>query len=83
MDEGAIRGEAKVPKQVLVSLLLESGLITLTTLLLAQPKVMFATRSERARSLAFSGGLLFLCLTFCWSVIFGCVLYLNDISFRI
>lgn len=28
-------------------------------------------------------GTVFLCLTFCWSVILGCVLALNQMTFRI
>ncbi len=28
-------------------------------------------------------GMVALCLTFCWSVIFGCVMALNEITYRI
>lgn len=69
-----------MPKQVVFALIIETALILLTLLLLTQPKLMFGTQSARIRSMANAGGMILLCLTFIWSVIFGCVLAINRVS---
>jgi hypothetical protein len=75
---------AALPQQIVVSMLIEAGLIVLTTLLLAQPRAVFsAALSERARSAATYGGLMLLCITFMWSVIFGMLLSVHQLSGRV
>lgn len=65
-----------MPKQVLFTFLIETVLILATTLLLAQPEMVFSGQAKRVRSLAKAGGLILLCLTFCWSVVLGAVITL-------
>ncbi len=73
-----------MPNQSLViSLAVEIILVSMTLFLLAHPRMLFKQRSDRARLLITISGLVFLCLTFCWSVIFGCVLVLHEPAFRI
>lgn len=61
-------------KPVLFALLIESGLITLTTALISQP---------RSRVLANTSGWLLLCLTFCWSVVMGCLIGLQRLTIQL
>ena len=39
-------------------------------------------RSRNNKAVAWAG-MVALCLTFCWSVIFGCVMALSEITYRI
>jgi hypothetical protein len=66
-----------MPKQVLVSMLLEVSLILFTTILLTQPRFLFFNLSLRTRAALRASGWAMLCITFCFSVIFGCILALN------
>ncbi|OFZ70442.1 MAG: hypothetical protein A3K03_05825 [Bdellovibrionales bacterium RIFOXYD1_FULL_44_7] len=66
-----------MPKQLVFVMLIEFALIMLTCILLMQPTLIFAGQSDRARSIARTGGLVFLCVTFCWSIILGCVFTLS------
>jgi hypothetical protein len=72
-----------MPNQLLFALLVEAALITLTMILLLQPRPFFTPAADRSRNLATMSGLFVLCITFCWSVIFGCVLALHQLTFRI
>ena len=72
-----------MPKQVLFSMIVEAGMILLTTFMLTQPALVFGKRSESVRSMARAGGLFLLCLTFCWSVVLGCTLTINALTIRI
>lgn len=72
-----------MPRQVLFALFIEATLIALTTLLLTQPRPFFALDSARSKSVATTGGFVLLCLTFCWSVIVGCILTLNGFTFKL
>jgi hypothetical protein len=73
----------QLPPQVIFSLVVETGLVLLTCFLVVQPESVFrGVSGEIRRSVGFAG-MVSLCLTFCWSVIFGCVLALNDVSQRI
>lgn len=67
---------------VLVSMI-EVALITLTTLLLIQPKSMFPSPSPTFKSIANWCGMFLLCVTFCWSVVVGIILSLNDFILRV
>jgi len=60
--------------QVLVALAVEALLIVVTFAFLNAP---------RTRAALQWAGMIMLCLTFCWSVIFGCVLALTNSSLRI
>jgi len=73
-----------MPDQSLViSLAVELVLMSATLFLLAHPRMLFKPRTDRARLMITISGLVFLCLTFCWSVIFGCVIALHEPAFRI
>lgn len=72
-----------MPRQVLFALLIESSLIALTALLLTRPKMIFPNSSERGRLATWVGGLICLCITFCWSVVLGCILALNEVAVHI
>lgn len=72
-----------LPKQVIFALIIECLMIILTTVFLAQPQTIFNNQSERAKSIVRIGGFFLLCLTFCWSVVFGTVLALNSIFIRV
>ena len=67
----------EMPRQVFFAMLIEAALVTLTALLLVKP--FRASRSEKPPF----AGLLLMCVTFCWSVVFGCILALNEITFRL
>jgi hypothetical protein len=70
-----------MPEKVMFALVIEAALITLTSMLLTQPSFLFRSNpSERLRLSATFGGMLMLCVTFVWSVIFGCVLVLFDMA---
>jgi hypothetical protein len=69
--------------QVKIALLLESGLICFTTLLLTQPNFLFRPQSQKGRDFCRTAGLFFLCVTFCWSIVFGCILAVNSLSIRL
>lgn len=72
-----------MPRQVIVSLWIEIAMITVTMILLVQPRMFFPFRTERARTAGSWAGMTLLCVTFCWSVILGCILALNDMTFKI
>lgn len=67
-----------MPQQILVVFFIECALIFTSTLLLAQPGVLFGHLTEKMRSVYRAGGWVFLCLTFCWSVVLGSVLTLHS-----
>jgi heme/copper-type cytochrome/quinol oxidase subunit 4 len=54
-------------------LLIEAALILATLNFLVQPHFFFPFRSRSARAVGTWSGMLLLCITFCWSVIFGCM----------
>ena len=68
----------EMPKQIFFSMLIEAALVTLTVLLLVQP---FRKKQNEVKTPFV--GMILLCLTFCWSIVFGCVLALNEITFRL
>ena len=72
-----------MPRQVFFAMAVEAVLILLTTFMLTQPGLIFGARSERTRSLLTMCGLIFLCVTFCWSVVLGCTLTVNSMTIRI
>ncbi len=66
---------------VVIALLIESALIAVTTILLAKPRFVFANPSPNVRTVTTVAGMIMLCVLFMWSVVFGCVLSINAISF--
>lgn len=68
-----------MPNSVMVAFSLESVLILVTTLALTQPKFFFRANSPRLQSLVNWVGMFLLCVTFCWSVVLGIVLSMNDV----
>ncbi len=71
-----------MPNTVIFVLSVEGALILLTTLLLAQPRLLFHSSQGRTHVWARWGGIALLVLTFCWSVIAGIVLSINGFSLR-
>ena len=63
-------------QQLNFTLAVELLLVTISSILLAQPEIIFAKHSQRLRTAASWSGMVFLCLTFCWSVILGVVIFL-------
>jgi hypothetical protein len=72
-----------MPTQVVFALIIESALVGLTALLLLQPEGLFRGHSPALRAAVRGGGLVLLCLTFCWSVIFGAVMALNHMTIQL
>jgi integral membrane sensor domain MASE1 len=72
-----------MPHSVIFVLMVEIILIVFTTILMAQPKKVFPSKSEKLRSFAHWVGMLLLCLTFCWSIVLGIVLATNDMIISI
>ena len=72
-----------MPKPLLFVMLIEIALVLLTTLLLIQPKGIFRAISGRTQTIAHWGGMFLLGLTFCWSIVFGVILSMNEITFRL
>lgn len=70
-------------KQLAISILIEGCLLFSTLLLLIQPRLFFNLESEKTRQVLTMSGLFLLCITFCWSVIFGCVLALHQLTFQL
>lgn len=63
-----------LPNVVLIILVVESLLISLSTILLAQPKIFFGDQPSKGKKAAFWGGLFFLGVTFLWSIGVGMIL---------
>jgi len=72
-----------MPNTVILAFSVEMALIALTSLMLIQPKFIFRQKTGKLKSFFKWGGLVFLCLTFCWSIVVGIVLSMNDLSLRI
>ena len=73
----------QVPPQVLFSTVIEAVLVLTSCFLVVQPESVFSGTSQGTRRLANYAGMLALCVTFCWSVIFGIVLTLNNLTLQI
>jgi hypothetical protein len=58
------------------------AMVLLTCLLVVQPESVFKNVSDQARQAYLYAGMISLCLTFCWSVIFGIVLTINNLLLR-
>jgi hypothetical protein len=71
-----------MPNSVLVAFGLESVFIFITTLALTQPKFLFRMTSPALQNLVNWVGMFLLCATFCWSVVLGIVLSMNDITLQ-
>jgi hypothetical protein len=72
-----------MPNTLIFSLGVELALIIATTLLLIPPKAVFRVKLDRIRPGLRWGGIVFLCLTFCWSIVVGIVLSMNHLSFSL
>lgn len=68
-------------EQVILAKAIEIILMVMTSILLIQPKVIF--RVSKPRPVFTWGGMLLLCITFCWSVVFGAILFMNDLTIKI
>lgn len=67
-------------KQVIITGLIEIGLVIFTIYLLTLPRFLTPEGlSERMRRTAYYLGVLFMSITFAWSVILGAVLTLNGV----
>ena len=71
-----------IPNSVFLFLTVEGLLISLTTLLMAQPAVLFKPTSKGFQTWAFRSGCLVLVILFGWSVLFGRILSNYEISIR-
>lgn len=69
-------------KQLLFVVIIEGLLVFATLLLLVHPRLILFSSSDQAKKMGMIGGLFCLCLTFCWSVVFGAVLVIHQIPFR-
>ncbi len=70
-------------RQIVFLLLIESALVISSLILLVQPRFVFRLQTPRSKYVATYSGMVILCLTFCWSVIFGCFLALQDLTVRL
>jgi hypothetical protein len=71
-----------MPKQLILGAVFEVLLIAATCLMLLQPRALFQPSSEQVRSTVRIGGFVFLCITFCWSVVLGSMLALSSFVYR-
>lgn len=60
-----------LPKQIWMSLLVETLLISTTFFLFSEPGFLIKTKGVEVRKVFFVGGVIFLCFTFFWSFILG------------
>ncbi len=72
-----------MPVAVITIFAIEAGLINLTILLLVQPAFLFGSHPGKKRQGRVWLGALMLALTFLWSVVVGCVLALNEMTFQL
>lgn len=72
-----------ISPQLAFALVTEITMILITCLLVVQPDSVFGGSSPGVRRSATYFGLVALSLTFCWSVIFGIVVALNNLDFRL
>ena len=68
--------------QIIMAGGIEIFFVFLTCLFLMKPRWAFGEVARKADTVLTWVGMCLLCLTFCWSVTLGCVLYLNDIVIR-
>jgi hypothetical protein len=68
-----------LPTHLAGAIRIEVALIVLSSVFLVQPEMLFRGRSDRMRAVVSWAGFLALCVTFCWSVIFGCLLTLHHL----
>jgi hypothetical protein len=71
-----------LPPQLIFATTVEATLILMTSWLLVQPEAVFSEWSPESRKLATMAGLVLLCLTFCWSIIFGMVIVIQNLTIR-
>lgn len=63
-----------LPNFIILVFVVESILISLSTILLAQPKAFFGVQPSKGKAVAFWAGLFFLMITFFWSIVVGIVM---------
>ncbi len=69
-----------MPGSLFLSMLIEVSLIVITWLFFAQPKILFGEWADQKRDFLRAGGVISLCIMFCWSFLVGCVLALHQMS---
>ncbi len=69
-----------MPIEVMVAILVEAILVSITILLVTQPAVVFEQTAVKAKNMMMVGGFVFMCITFCWSFVLGCAIALNDLN---
>ncbi len=72
-----------MPSSVIFVLGIEMAFIFLTTLFLIQPRMIFKKVPLPIQLLFKWCGMFFLGLTFCWSIVVGVVLSMNNLSLHI
>ncbi len=66
-----------MPRPVAFAFFVEVILVLVTLVLTTQPRFLIHPRSEKIKGIVLGLGLAFLCATFCWSFILGCVMALH------
>lgn len=69
-------------KQMWVTLGIEGILVLITLFLLTEPGGIWSNRNPSLRMALRAGGMLFLCIMFCWSFILGCLIALEKINLQ-
>ena len=72
-----------VPPQLIFALLIEAALIFATWVFLVQPGPLLPVRSDVGKGALRVWGLVLLCITFCWSVVVGCIWAIQQITLRL
>jgi hypothetical protein len=72
-----------VPHLLKSVLVVEAVLIVLTTFCFLRPQALLRLKTNHLNKFFRWSGIFLLILTFCWSIIFGIVLGMNDLTIRI
>lgn len=70
-----------MPQHLAVAFAIESALIVLTVFFLLQPEFAFRNVQPSVKTAFTMGGYTLLCITFCWSVVFGCLKALHMLTY--
>lgn len=66
-----------MPSQLFFTLFIEFFLVFLTGILFHRPKLIFGVWSDKYKVYLITGGVIFLCITFCWSFLLGSYIALS------
>ena len=72
-----------MPQSVVYTMGIEFGLILITTVILSKPTFLIRMFKARFKTAATWGGAILVLATFCWSMVLGIVLTMNNLSLRI